>query len=184
MWYCSVSLTVFRPILALKKYLFFIPLVILASINLWNGVTLNLTILESILYVISMLCVGFLEEVIFRGLLFKAMCENNVKSAIIVSSVIFGIGHIVNLLNGQDFLPTLLQVFYAMAAGFVFTLIMYYGKSLIPCILCHSILNSLSAFAIESNQNFKIFTAIILIVISTIYSLWIIKINKKKSPVC
>ena len=53
-----------------KKYLHFIPLVIIASINLFCGVQLNLTVIESVLYVVSMLCVGFLEEVIFRGFLF------------------------------------------------------------------------------------------------------------------
>lgn len=53
-----------------KKYLHFIPLVIIASINLFWGVQLNLTVIESVLYVVSMLCVGFLEEVIFRGFLF------------------------------------------------------------------------------------------------------------------
>lgn len=35
------------------------------------------------------------------------MEKNNVKSAIIVSSITFGIGHIVNLLNGADLIPTL-----------------------------------------------------------------------------
>ena len=48
-----------------------------------------------------MLCVGFLEEVIFRGLLFTAIARNNIKSAVIISSVTFGIGHIINLFNGS-----------------------------------------------------------------------------------
>ena len=32
-----------------------------------------------------MLCVGFLEEVIFRGLLFKAIARGNIRSAVIIS---------------------------------------------------------------------------------------------------
>ena len=64
-----------------------------------------------------MINVGFLEEIIFRGFLFKMMKKDNVKSAIIVSSITFGIGYIVNLLNGADFIPSLLQVFYAIAIG-------------------------------------------------------------------
>lgn len=40
-----------------------------------------------------MLCVGFLEEMIFRGLLFEAIAKENVKKAIIISSVTFGIRH-------------------------------------------------------------------------------------------
>ena len=130
-----------------KKYLYFIPLVLLSSTNVWWGLKLNLTVVESILYVISMLCVGFLEEVIFRGFLFKALCKDNVKLAIIISSVTFGLGHIVNLLNGRDIPETLMQICYAVAIGFVFTIIFYKGKSLWPCIIAHGVVNSLSAFA-------------------------------------
>lgn len=168
---------------SMKKYLFFFPLVILCSTNLWNGVTMNLSLLGTVLYIVSMLCVGFLEELIFRGFLFRAMCKDNVKSAIIVSSITFGIGHIVNLLNGAELLSTLLQVCYAIAIGFLFTIIVYYGKSLIPCILCHSIVNSLSVFAVESDNLLDIITAIVIIVVSLTYTLWIIKTERtKKEP--
>lgn len=167
----------------LKKYLFFLPLVVISSTNLWNGVTMNLSILETILHIVSMVCVGFLEELIFRGFLFRAMCKDNVRSAIVVSSITFGIGHIVNLLNGAEFLSTLLQVCYAIAIGFLFTIIVYYGKSLIPCILCHSIVNSLSVFAVQSDDILDIITAIVLIVVSLGYTLWIIKAeHTKKEP--
>lgn len=130
-----------------KKYLYFIPLVLLASTNIWWGLKLNLTVVESVLYVISMLCVGFLEEMIFRGFLFKALCKDNVKLAIIISSVTFGFGHIVNLLNGRDIPETLMQICYAVAVGFAFTIIFYKGKSLWPCIIAHGVTNSLSVFA-------------------------------------
>ena len=167
----------------IKKYLFFLPLVIIASTNLWNGVTLNLSVLETVLYVISMIGVGFLEELIFRGFLFRAMCKDNVRTAIIVSSITFGIGHIVNLLNGAEFLSTILQVCYAVAIGFAFTAIVYYGKSLIPCIICHMVINSLSVFRLNTGNTFGIITAIVLIVVSTGYALWIVKSeNTKKEP--
>lgn len=164
---------------SIKKYLFFLPLVILCSTNLWNGVTMNLSLLETVLYIVSMLCVGFLEELIFRGFLFRAMCKDNVRSAIIVSSITFGIGHIVNLLNGAELLSTLLQVCYAIAIGFLFTILVYYGKSLIPCIISHSIVNSLSVFAVESGKALDIITAIVIIVVSVSYALWIIKTEHK-----
>ena len=85
-----------------KQYLFFIPLVLLASTNLWWGVRLNDSPAETALYVVSMLCVGFLEEVIFRGFLFKALCRTNVKQAVVISSVTFGIGHIA-VMKGKTF---------------------------------------------------------------------------------
>lgn len=46
-----------------------------------------------------MINIGFLEEIIFRGILYKSIEKDNKKLAIIISSVTFGIGHIVNLLK-------------------------------------------------------------------------------------
>ncbi len=154
-------------------YLWFLPLMVLITVNLWNGVTWNFSLPETLLYIASMLLVGFLEEVIFRGLLFKAMCESGIKAAFFVSSLTFGFGHIVNLLNGATFLPTLLQILYATAIGFLFTLIVYRSKSLIPCILTHSIFNSLSAFSVEPDTLGRILTCIALCLIPAAYSLWL-----------
>ena len=158
-----------------KNYLYFIPLVLMMSVNLWNGVTMNVAALETVLFVLSMLCVGFIEEVTFRGFLFKAMCKNNVKLAIFISSITFGLGHIVNLLNGRELIPTLFQICYATAIGFLFTIIFYKGKSLLPCIIAHSTLNSLSIFAVQRTQMISIINSIVLCVISLGYALWILK---------
>lgn len=164
----------------LKNYLFFIPLVLIASVNLWNGVTMNTSAAESALHVVSMIGVGFLEEVIFRGLLFKAICKKSVKQAVVISSVTFGLGHIVNLLNGADFVPTVLQICYAVALGFLFTIIFYKGKSLLPCIITHSIINSLSAFGAEGSLAYGMIIAAALCFISVGYTLWILRVEKSK----
>ena len=159
------------------KMLFYIPLLVLLTANLWYGVALNQSPLETVLYILSMFCVGFLEEVIFRGLLFQAMAKNGVKSAIIVSSVTFGIGHIVNLINGSgaEWLPNLLQVMYAVAIGFAFVMIYCKTKSLMPCIFTHSIFNGLSAFANEAamTPNRQIISGVLLAVIGGGYALYL-----------
>lgn len=96
-----------------------------------------------------MLCVGFLEEVIFRGLLFTAIARNNIKSAVIISSVTFGIGHIINLFNGSgmELVSNLCQIVFAIAVGFLLVTIFSRGGSLLPCILVHSAINTLGTFA-------------------------------------
>ena len=148
---------------SLRNFLYFTPLLLIMSINLWNGVTMKLSVLETVLYILSMLCVGFIEEIIFRGFLFKALYNDNVKLAIVISSVTFGIGHIVNLLNGKDLIPTLLQV-----------------KSLLPCIIAHSFVNSSSVFAVEnSSMKFHIISSAVLCIISLSYALWILKKTKQ-----
>ena len=69
---------------SLRNFLYFTPLLLIMSINLWNGVTMKLSVLETVLYILSMLCVGFIEEIICRGFLFKALYNDNVKLAIVI----------------------------------------------------------------------------------------------------
>ena len=166
-----------KPQLPAAKMLFYIPLLVLLTANLWYGVAMNQSPLETVLYILSMFCVGFLEEMIFRGLLFQAMAKDGVKSAIIVSSVTFGIGHIVNLINGSgaELLPNLLQVMYAVAIGFAFVMIYCKTGSLVFCIIIHSVFNGLSAFANEAvmTPGRQIISGVLLTVIAGGYALYL-----------
>jgi len=173
-----------KPQLPAAKMLYYIPLLVLLTANLWYGVAMNMSPLETVLYVLSMFCVGFLEELICRGLLFQAMAKDGVKSAIIVSSVTFGFGHMVNLINGSgaELLPNLLQVMYAMAIGFAFVMIFCRTGSLMPCIIVHSVFNGLSAFANEAvmTPQRQIISGILLAVIAGGYALYLALVVKEK----
>ena len=161
-----------------KKYLYFIPLFLIISVNLWNGINVVNTPSEIIFYIVSMIGVGFLEEIIFRGFLFEMMEKDNVKNAIIVSSVTFGIGHIINLLNGAEILPTLMQIMYATAAGYLFVTIFYKSKSLWPCIITHILVNSLSIFNGTENVISIWIAPVFLTIISILYAMYINKTIK------
>lgn len=50
-----------------KKYLFFLPLLLIISVNLWSGININNSKDEIIFYMLNMINVGFIEEIIFRG---------------------------------------------------------------------------------------------------------------------
>lgn len=173
-----------KPQIYSAKMLFYFPLIVLLTANLWYGVVLNESPLEVLLYILSMFCVGFLEEIIFRGFLFKAMAENGVKSAIIVSSITFGFGHIVNLINGSgtELLPNILQIIYAMAIGFTFVMIYYKTKSLLPCIITHSVFNGLSAFSNEAamTPQRQIISGLLIAIIAGGYALYIAVFVKEK----
>lgn len=154
--------------------MYFIPLLLIASVNLWNGININNTPSEIVFYILTMINVGFIEEIIFRGFLFKMMEKNNIKRAIVVSAITFGIGHIVNLLNGADVIPTLMQICYATSAGFLFVIIFHKSKSLIPCIITHSLINSLSIFNIDNTLSLYI-APIFLIIVPIVYAIYINK---------
>jgi membrane protease YdiL (CAAX protease family) len=162
-----------------KKYLYFIPLLIIASVNLWNGIHINNTNSEIVFHILTMLNIGFIEEIIFRGFLFKMMEKENVKSAIVVSAITFGIGHIINLFNGADLIPTLLQICYATSIGFLFVIIFYKSKSLVPCIITHSVVNALSIFNSENQGTIPI-TSVFLIIAPLVYLVYINKTVKEE----
>ena len=161
-----------------KKYLYFLPLLLIVSVNLWNGLNINNTPGEILFHILTMVNVGFIEEIIFRGFLFKMMAKDNLKSAIIVSSITFGLGHIVNLLNGADLVPTLMQICYAVALGYLFVVIFYKSKSLLPCILAHMIINATSIFNVENNLSLYI-APVVLVVLPLAYAIYINKTVKE-----
>ena len=126
-----------------------------------------------------MINIGFLEEIIFRGILYKSIKKDNQKLAMIISSITFGIGHIVNLLNGANLVPTLLQICYAIAIGYLFVTIFNKSKSLIPCIITHIAVNSFSVLGVNSAGISTYLIPIMLIIISISYTAFINKTIKE-----
>lgn len=169
-----------------RRFLYYIPLVLLASGNLWFGVKVNGSWGGTVSRIVCMLCVGFLEEVIFRGFLFKALAKDNVKTAIIISSVTFGVGHLVNLVNGSDMelVENLCQVLFAIAVGFLFVTLFYRGGSLIPCVITHSAINTMSTFANETGVTVEkqVVHVLIMLVITVAYTFILTKTLPK--PQC
>ena len=168
------------------RFLYYLPLIIIASTALWSGIGLRFGPAGTVCYVISMCCVGFLEEVIFRGLLFRAMEKNDLKTAIIVSALTFGLGHIVNLFNGsgRDLRASIVQIIFAVMVGLVLVLIFYYGGSLISCILFHAANNALGAFSAEGNMDPRLELGLNLAVIIVVlggYALYLVKAFARKA---
>lgn len=157
------------------RFLYYVPLLILASGNLWNGVAVNYAPAETACRIVCMLCVGFLEEVIFRGLLFTAIAKNNIRSAVVISSVTFGIGHLINLFNGSgmDLVSNLCQIVFAIAVGFLLVTIFDRGGSLLPCIIVHAAINTLGTFANDADftTEMHLLHLAVLIVITAAYTL-------------
>ena len=159
------------------RYWYFLPMIVLATGNLWGGVQLAYSGFAQVFAVLSMLLIGFVEEVLFRGFLFKALLKKDgEKAAIIVSAVTFGIGHIVNLLAGQGNLETVIQVLFAIAWGFLFTFAFYKSGSLWPCILVHGLVNAFSKFSRESMAMGWVYTGAT-IVLAVVYGLYLARLE-------
>lgn len=173
-----------------KAFLWFIPLVLMSCTNLKNGLALPGQFALSVLMAVNMAAAGYMEELLFRGFLFRGMAKDNVKTAIIVSAVTFGAGHIVNLANTADILGVFLQISYAIVIGYLYTLIVWKGGSLWPCILSHIFVNASSVFSCEegpftrliallfgkaTNSLVDICSAVAIILVSGGYALWLKK---------
>ena len=173
-----------------KAFLWFLPLIVMSCANLENGLALTAPLAVTLLMMVNKAVAGYVEEIIFRGFLFRGMAKDNLRNAIIVSAVTFGAGHIVNLANTADTLGVLLQVCYAIVIGFLYTIIAYKGGSLLPCIASHMFVNGSSVFALEqgpftelvaavfgqaTTSLVQVCSAVLLIVVSGGYALWLWK---------
>ncbi|PJO42452.1 CPBP family intramembrane glutamic endopeptidase [Lysinibacillus xylanilyticus] len=98
------------------------------------------------------IAVGLFEEFIFRGLILKYLSAKGLKVAIIGSSILFGIGHLANILSGADLLMTLLQITYAFLFGLVCAEIVAKTKSIIFPIVWHA-MHDFIAFLTDSEPN-------------------------------
>ena len=163
-----------RPTVPAKAFLFYIPLLVITLQNLWGGARIHFDAVGTVCFVVKMLCVGFLEELIFRGFLFKAMSKDSIKWAVVVSSVTFGLGHIINLLNGSGMgvAENLTQIVFAVLIGFLYVIIFWRGGSLWPCVISHGVLNSLSAFSASGES---VLGSVILCVLVVAYAVVLLK---------
>lgn len=161
-----------------RRFLYFIPFGILAVMNLRMGVRPHYGPGGQVCAVLSMGLVGFLEELIFRGLLFRAIEKESHTRAIVISAVTFGAGHIVNLLTGQATAETLMQILYATAVGFAFVIAYDRSGSLWPCVLTHSLVNITSKFSGDPSEigAFPVPAGeVIIIVLSAAYAVYMVK---------
>lgn len=129
------------------KMLLYIPLLIIGCISLIFGVSTGTSLTSAIIHSVEMICVGFLEEIIFRGFLLRGIALQNLKRGAIIASITFGIGHIVNLLNGQNVFDTVCQIIYAVVVGFLLTFIFLRTSSIIMCVIFHILNNCVTYFS-------------------------------------
>jgi hypothetical protein len=165
----------------MKKHLFFIPVWILAMGNIWDGFSPSYQGTALLYAVLSMILVGFVEEILFRGFLLRAMlAKDKVTTAIIISAVTFGIGHIVNLFTGQASFETVMQIIFAISWGFILTMVCYKSGSIIPCIIAHAVIDVSSLFGADNELVDRIYVGV-MIVTAIIYCIYLSRLGSEGS---
>lgn len=84
---------------------------------------------------------GFVEEVIFRGLILHSLLPRGRWTAVLVTTAIFGFAHAGNALAGAHAVAVIVQVAYALAIGFGFAAMVVKGRLIWPLIVAHGLGN-------------------------------------------
>lgn len=82
------------------------------------------------------------EEILFRGILLRAILPFGKAVAIIVPSLLFGAAHLGNIFVGGDVTYGLFQFAWTAFGGMALTIMVLVNKSLLPAIVYHFILDA------------------------------------------
>jgi membrane protease YdiL (CAAX protease family) len=162
----------------LHKVSWYIPLLGVEIIPIiLAGFSSEVTVLQYIILLFFTVAVGFNEEIYFRGLALKFIEEKGRKKAIIWSSVIFGVLHLANALNGKNALYLVLQMMFAFLVGFVLAEIVSITKSLWVVIAWHAAHDYISNITGDTLDRTALIILAIQVGILLVYSIGIWKMS-------
>jgi hypothetical protein len=161
---------------AFRKVGWYIPLLALEILPIvLIGFESEVTVLQYIILLFFTTAVGFNEEIYFRGLILKLIREKGIKKAIIWSSVIFGILHLANSLNGKNALYLILQVMFAFLVGIVLAEVVCITKSLWAVIIWHAVHDYIATITSDTLDTLALIVLAIQVGILLVYSICIWK---------
>ncbi len=92
-------------------------------------------------YAVLVVAVALNEETWFRGIVFAILRARSTRTAVVGSSVLFGVLHLANLAGGADLGSSVLQVAFAALFGLVAAQLLVLTGSLWPAIAWHAAWN-------------------------------------------
>lgn len=147
--------------------------------------------LSTLMFVfINTAIVGFSEEGMFRGVLYRALrTRQNIWPAILVSSVLFGSVHLLNAFTTGHVFQSVLQSIGATMSGFVFVAMLLRTGSIIVPMVYHALWDfgtfmlgsAASGMPATEVTSFTYFLPVLFILPNFLYALWLLK-NLPKHP--
>lgn len=152
----------------------------MAALLLVDGFRDGLTVTDVVTTIALMAAVGFLEELLFRGFLLRAIWPNsNLTRAVAISGVTFGIGHVVNLARGSAVTDQLIQIVIGVAFGVVLALVVAVTRSIIVVAVFHMVFNTAGNLTPRSDSADAALAGA-LVVISIAYAVWLARLLPRK----
>ena len=127
--------TIRRNLLPLLPFLI-LPMLVLITSGI-KAASANLVIW----FTIYTFIVGFVEEGLMRGVVLHALLPIGVMRAVVLSSLFFGLGHLLNILQGASPSATIVQIIYSILLGIGFAGARLYSGSIWPAIVIHFLID-------------------------------------------
>lgn len=163
-----------------KKNLLYLPLFIMVLVNGVFFFDRTIAFKNIILCICFTVLVAFLEELLFRGILFKSIeIHNTTKTSIFISGTTFGLGHIINLFNGYTVINQVIQIVMAILVGTILSILFVRTKSIIPGMIFHFFFNIVSMLSMKVVALYDYISASIIFVVGLIYLLYLLKSMKQ-----
>ena len=135
-----------------RRVLFILPCLVVAINNLptvallRHDAAVTGTAPEIAFFAVECILVATFEELVFRGVMFLSILKNRRSTkgiffSIVVSSALFGIFHMVNLIYGASFGSVMLQVGYSTLVGCMCAFIIIKTHSIWLSVLVHAVFN-------------------------------------------
>ncbi|MEC9485145.1 MAG: CPBP family intramembrane glutamic endopeptidase [Candidatus Izemoplasma sp.] len=158
---------------------------------LYNGsLNLNVGLGVVVLFFIECLSIGIFEEVLFRYVIFVIIMQlltinkKNVFLGMVLSSVLFGLFHLINLFAGAGVGETLQQVGYTTLLGLLWSMTLFLTQNIWVPILLHTIYNFVGVLYFRYGSvstRFDLFTIIVTIIVAVITTIFYVKQFKSMS---
>jgi len=153
--------------------LYFLPLLVIELLPFLNGFDLSLSLSQVGLLFIFAAVVGINEELFFRGLIIKILQTKGLKYAVIVSSLLFGIGHAFTALSGSDPLYVIILIIFAGLFGLICAEIVILTKSIIPVIVWHGLHDFIANITLDAGTTLNLTLLLVQTVILCLYGLFL-----------
>jgi membrane protease YdiL (CAAX protease family) len=155
-----------------------------------SGITVS-SISNLIYLVLLSLSVGFIEELIFRGIIIRAWLKKGVYMAVGVSTGLFGVGHLLQLMGGQSAFGTLLQIVFSLVVGLALALVVVRTGSMWGAIVFHALFDfvqlvstSPTASVTDSSlYSVPMIGTLVCTIILGFYIVWLVRIPASAPPI-
>lgn len=158
---------------SIRKTLFFIPVVLCELPLILGGIDFkSFTYISALIF--FTLVVGISEELYFRGIILKLLKDKfSIKQTIMISALVFGIGHFASILTGKSIIEVLLQIINAIVFGILAAEIVMLTKSLFPVIIWHLLFDFVNHISVVAGTSVYIAIGLqeIIMIIYALY-LW------------